>query len=63
MLDLSNKLRQSMVIQIARNIVGARKIIGIAGTDEKCRWVESLGADYCKLVLSYESDLSRVKRC
>lgn len=22
-------------------------MIGIAGTDEKCRWVESLGADVC----------------
>lgn len=38
-----------MVVQIARNIIGARKIIGIAGTDDKCRWVESLGADYCEL--------------
>lgn len=22
-------------------------MIGIAGTDEKCRWVEKLGADVC----------------
>lgn len=23
------------------------KVIGIAGTDEKCKWVEKLGADIC----------------
>jgi NADPH-dependent curcumin reductase CurA len=37
----------SMVVQIAKHIVGCKKVIGIAGTDEKCRWVESLGADIC----------------
>lgn len=37
-----------MVVQIARHVVQAKKIIGIAGSDEKCRWVESLGADKCK---------------
>ena len=34
----------SMVVQIAKHIVGAREVIGMAGSDEKCRWVESLGA-------------------
>lgn len=38
----------SMVVQIAKNIVGASNVIGIAGNDEKCKWVESLGADKCK---------------
>lgn len=37
----------SMAVQIAKHIVGAGKVIGIAGSDEKCKWVESLGADYC----------------
>ncbi|KAF2187227.1 NAD(P)-binding protein [Zopfia rhizophila CBS 207.26] len=37
----------SMVVQIAKHIVGCKKVIGIAGGDEKCRWVESLGADVC----------------
>jgi NADPH-dependent curcumin reductase CurA len=41
----------SMVVQIAKKIVGAGNVIGIAGNDDKCRWVESLGADKC------ESDL------
>ncbi|KIV88768.1 hypothetical protein PV10_08413 [Exophiala mesophila] len=42
----------SMVVQIAKHIVGASNVIGIAGTDDKCRWVESLGADKC---LNYKS--------
>lgn len=37
----------SMVVQIAKHIVGCSKIIGLAGSDDKCRWVESLGADKC----------------
>ncbi|KAH7374265.1 hypothetical protein BKA66DRAFT_171221 [Pyrenochaeta sp. MPI-SDFR-AT-0127] len=37
----------SMVVQIAKHIVGCKRIIGIAGGDKKCRWVESLGADIC----------------
>lgn len=37
----------SMVVQIAKHIVGCSKVIGLAGTDEKCRWVEALGADKC----------------
>ncbi|KAM6522912.1 quinone oxidoreductase [Fusarium falciforme] len=42
----------SMVVQIAKKIVGATHVIGIAGSDEKCRWVEELGADKC---LNYKS--------
>ncbi|KAK5127071.1 hypothetical protein LTR85_008430 [Meristemomyces frigidus] len=42
----------SMVVQIAKKIVGCKKVIGIAGSDEKCKWVESLGADSC---LNYKS--------
>ncbi|KAK4943501.1 quinone oxidoreductase [Elasticomyces elasticus] len=42
----------NMVVQIAKNIVGCSEVIGIAGSDEKCRWVESLGADKC---LNYKS--------
>ncbi|KAK5800487.1 hypothetical protein VI817_002699 [Penicillium citrinum] len=37
----------SMVVQIAKKMIGCRKVIGIAGTDEKCRWVKRLGADVC----------------
>lgn len=43
----------SMVVQIAKGIVGCKKVIGIAGGKEKCEWVESfLGADKC---LDYKS--------
>ncbi|KAF2477519.1 NAD(P)-binding protein [Lindgomyces ingoldianus] len=37
----------SMVVQIAKHIVGCKKVIGIAGGTKKCKWVESLGADVC----------------
>lgn len=38
----------SMAVRIASNLLGVGKVIGTAGTDEKCRWVESLGADMCR---------------
>jgi len=37
----------SMVVQIAKKLIGCKRVIGMAGSDEKCRWVESLGADIC----------------
>ena len=37
----------SMVVQIAKHLLGCKKVIGIAGSDDKCKWVESLGADVC----------------
>jgi hypothetical protein len=37
----------SMVVQIAKKIIGCKRVVGIAGTADKCRWVESLGADVC----------------
>ena len=39
----------SMAVRIARHLVQAGRVIGIAGSDEKCRWVEKLGADTCGL--------------
>lgn len=36
-----------MAVQIAKHIIGCKKVIGMAGSDEKCKWVESLGADLC----------------
>ncbi|EXJ53894.1 hypothetical protein A1O7_09230 [Cladophialophora yegresii CBS 114405] len=51
----------SMAVQIAKNIVGASEVIGIAGSDDKCRWVESLGADKCFNYKSpsFEEDLTK----
>ncbi|KAL8721187.1 MAG: hypothetical protein Q9225_002073 [Loekoesia sp. 1 TL-2023] len=37
----------SMVVQIAKNVLGCKKVIGIAGGADKCKWVESIGADVC----------------
>lgn len=37
----------SMAVQIAKKIIGAKRVVGIAGSEEKCRWVETLGADKC----------------
>ncbi|EUC35787.1 hypothetical protein COCCADRAFT_90009 [Bipolaris zeicola 26-R-13] len=37
----------SLVVQIAKHIVGCKRVIGIAGGAQKCKWVESLGADAC----------------
>jgi hypothetical protein len=42
----------SAAVQVAKNVLGCKKVVGIAGTDEKCRWVETLGADVC---LNYKS--------
>lgn len=49
----------SAAVQIAKKILSCRKVIGIAGTDAKCRWVESLGADTCLnyKVSSFSDDL------
>ncbi|ORY58481.1 uncharacterized protein BCR38DRAFT_447422 [Pseudomassariella vexata] len=38
----------SMAVQVAVRILGAKRVVGIAGSDEKCRWVcEELGAHAC----------------
>jgi NADPH-dependent curcumin reductase CurA len=37
----------SMAVQIAKKLLGCKRVIGIAGTDAKCEWVKSLGADEC----------------
>ncbi|KAH7076167.1 hypothetical protein FB567DRAFT_155112 [Paraphoma chrysanthemicola] len=51
----------SMVVQIAKHLVGCKRIIGIAGGEKKCRWVESLGADICVDYKSpsFEADLKK----
>ncbi|KAI9727121.1 MAG: hypothetical protein M1828_007322 [Chrysothrix sp. TS-e1954] len=37
----------NVVVQIAKHIIGCRRVIGLAGSEEKCKWVESIGADVC----------------
>lgn len=42
----------SMVVQLAKNVLKAKKVIAICGSDDKCNWVKSLGAD---IGLNYKS--------
>ena len=43
----------NMAVQIAVQLLGAKRVIGIAGSDEKCAWVkEELGAHEC---INYKS--------
>ncbi|KAL8881201.1 MAG: hypothetical protein Q9192_007849 [Flavoplaca navasiana] len=52
----------SMVVQIAKHIIGCKRVVGIAGGEEKCRWVkEHLGADACVdyKAASFVDDLKR----
>lgn len=37
----------SVAVQIAKNVIGCKKVIGIAGGADKCEYVKSLGADAC----------------
>ncbi|OBA24044.1 NAD(P)-binding protein [Metschnikowia bicuspidata var. bicuspidata NRRL YB-4993] len=37
----------SMAVQLAKHFFKASRVVGIAGSADKCKWVESLGADYC----------------
>lgn len=39
-------------VNVWLHLTTVSQVIGIAGTDEKCRWVEKLGADVC---LNYKS--------
>jgi NADPH-dependent curcumin reductase CurA len=43
----------SMAVRIARHLIKAERVIGIAGTDEKCRWVEKIVADKCRFPLPF----------
>lgn len=51
----------SMVVQIAKHLVGCKRVVGIAGGAQKCAWVESLGADVCVdyKSASFEADLKK----
>ncbi|KAL9085720.1 MAG: hypothetical protein Q9165_007469 [Trypethelium subeluteriae] len=51
----------SVAVQVAKKMVGVKRVVGIAGSEEKCRWVESLGADVCLNYknASFEEDLKR----
>ncbi|OQV04250.1 hypothetical protein CLAIMM_09161 [Cladophialophora immunda] len=54
----------NMAVQIAKKMIGCRKIIGIAGSDEKCRWAERAGCDICVNYKSptFEQDLEAASK-
>jgi NADPH-dependent curcumin reductase CurA len=35
------------LVQLAKHVIGCKRVVGIAGGKEKCDWVKSLGADEC----------------
>ncbi|EJD02817.1 NAD-binding protein [Fomitiporia mediterranea MF3/22] len=35
----------NVALQFAKKVIGVKRVIGIAGTDEKCKWLKSVGAD------------------
>lgn len=43
----------SMVVQIAKKVLGIEKVIGLAGGKDKCDFVRSIGADHC---IDYKTD-------
>jgi NADPH-dependent curcumin reductase CurA len=43
----------SMVVQIAKRIIGAKRVVGIAGSEQKCQWVREIGVDKCELILPW----------
>lgn len=43
----------STAVKFAKHVVGAKRVVGIAGGPEKCAWVEKLGADAC---VDYKAD-------
>ncbi|KAJ3547915.1 hypothetical protein NM208_g1265 [Fusarium decemcellulare] len=51
----------NIVVQVAKHLLGCKKVFGIAGTDEKCDYVRSLGADDCFNYKStnFQDDMAR----
>ncbi|ODV87779.1 hypothetical protein CANARDRAFT_51815 [[Candida] arabinofermentans NRRL YB-2248] len=37
----------SIVVQLAKKIFNCKKVVGISSSEEKCKYVESIGADVC----------------
>lgn len=42
----------NVAVQYAKKVLNIRRVVGIAGSDEKCKWLKSIGAD---AALNYKS--------
>jgi hypothetical protein len=45
-------------VQLAKNVFKASKVIAIAGSDEKCKWLKKIGADValCVAIHAHNSE-------
>lgn len=43
----------NIVVQYAKNVIKAKTVIGIAGSEKKCKWLKEIGAD---IALNYKAD-------
>lgn len=41
-------MMNSMIVQIAKNIINVSNVINITDSDKKCCWVKSLSINKCK---------------
>lgn len=42
----------NVAVQYAKKVLNIRRVVGIAGSDEKCKWLKSIGTD---AALNYKS--------
>lgn len=35
----------NVAVQYAKNVLGIKRVVGIAGTEKKCEWLRTIGAD------------------
>ena len=35
----------NVAVQFAKKVLGVQRVVAIAGSEDKCRWLESIGAD------------------
>lgn len=41
-----------MAVQFAKKVLGIKRVVAIAGSEEKCNWLRSIGAD---IAVNYKS--------
>lgn len=41
----SSRAVGNVAVQYAKNVLGVKRVVGIAGTEKKCEWLRTIGAD------------------